>query len=150
MAEFSIRGENYHWIDNERENETDLCLHGHVTVTIGSTVLEAEGTVSAAALYLLKSITEDHITGEDIQMIPCCGHFFCPDETGENVIIIGCDTGLDWTITHEEDMVVLALPDGTSVTVEKRDYIVEVLRFADTVERYYIYSKQKKLNRINQ
>ena len=83
MMNFRVRGENYHWIDNDPTNRTDLCLHGHVAVTIGSTILEGEGKVSAAALLLLKSLTEDHTPG-DIRMVPCCGHFWCPDEELEN------------------------------------------------------------------
>lgn len=148
MAEFTIRGENYHWLNETGEkpdNAADLCLHGSVTVTIGDTTLTGVGTVSAAALYLLKSITEDHIPGTDNQMVPCCGHFFCPDEAEENVTIIGCHTGLDWTITHDGDRVLLTLPDCAPVPVAKREYIAEVLRFTDTVERYYIYSSDKKL-----
>lgn len=72
MNNFTIRGENFHWIDKAEDNVTDLCLHGHVTVTIGDTVLTGDGNVSAAALLLLKSLTEDHTPGE-IQKGACCG-----------------------------------------------------------------------------
>ena len=144
MNNFTIRGENFHWIDKAEDNVTDLCLHGHVTVTIGDTVLTGDGNVSAAALLLLKSLTEDHTPGE-IQMVPCCGHFWCPDEALENVTIIGCDKGLDWTITHENGAVRLTAMDGETVLVDKYAYLEEVLRFAENVDRYFSHCPPRVL-----
>lgn len=144
MNNFTIRGENFHWIDKAEDNVTDLCLHGHVTVAIGNTVLTGDGNVSAAALLLLKSLTEDHTPGE-IQMVPCCGHFWCPDEALENVTIIGCDTGLDWTITHENGAVRLTAMDGETVLVDKYAYLEEVLRFAENVDRYFSHCPPRVL-----
>ncbi|MBR4961611.1 MAG: hypothetical protein IKY52_12015 [Clostridia bacterium] len=144
MAEFTIRGENYHWIDKAEDNVTDLCLHGHVTVAIGNTVLTGDGNVSAAALLLLKSLTEDHTPGE-IQMVPCCGHFWCPDEALENVTIIGCDKGLDWTVAHENGAVRLTAMDGETVFVDEYAYLEEVLRFAENVDRYFSHCPPRLL-----
>ena len=144
MNNFTIRGENFHWIDKAEDNVTDLCLHGHVTVAIGNTVLTGDGNVSAAALLLLKSLTEDHTSGE-IQMVPCCGHFWCPDEALENVTIIGCDKGLDWTITHENGAVRLTAMDGETVLVDKYAYLEEVLRFAENVDRYFSHCPPRVL-----
>ena len=100
---FSIDVSNMHWI-TEGDDPYDLCAHGYVTVNIGNELLEFEGTVSTAALRLLKTITENHAAeynGE--QMIPHCGHFIIPNDALDNVAISGCDSGLDWTVLHENE-----------------------------------------------
>lgn len=117
MKKFQIAATKFYWINGEADDPEDLCLHGHVVVSIGDRHLEDNCTVSATALYLLKSLTEDHIAGEDIQLLPCCGHFYMPDEGLENVIISGCDNGTDWTVIHSGNSVILTLEDGMAVTV---------------------------------
>ena len=75
MGVFRIKADNFEWIGGAADDPQDLCLHGHVTVQFGDTVLEDTGTVSATALYLLKTLTNDKLMAEyDIQMIPCFGH----------------------------------------------------------------------------
>ena len=76
---FSISAGSYHWINGEADEPGDYCLHGLAAV-IGDERFEYDCTVSAAALYLLKTLSEDHIMGEDNQLLPCCGFFLCPDE----------------------------------------------------------------------
>ena len=94
MGVFKIAVDNMEWINGQADDPQDLCLHGHVTVQFGDTVLEDHGTVSATALYLLKTLTEDKLMAEyDIQMIPCCGHFLIPNSDLTEVQISGCDTG---------------------------------------------------------
>ena len=114
-----------------------MCLHGHAIAYIGEERLEYDCTVSATALYLLKTLTEDHIIHEDNQMLPCCGHFYIPDEKLENVIISGCDNGIDWTVRHSGKDVVLTLENGIEETIPLEEYRQEVYRFADKVEKYY-------------
>lgn len=53
MGVFKISVDNFKWINGEADDPNDLCLHGHVSVQIGSSLLEDTGTVSATALYLL-------------------------------------------------------------------------------------------------
>ena len=43
-----------------KTDETDLCAHGNVRIHIGGDVLEDDVSLSAAALHLLRSVTEDH------------------------------------------------------------------------------------------
>ena len=131
MENFQIDATKFYWINEKADDPDDLCLHGHVVVFIGDRHLEDDCTVSATALYLLKSLTEDHIAGEDIQLLPCCGHFYIPDQRLENVVISGC--------------VVLTLEDGTAVTVPLEEYRQEVFRFADRVEGYYRQCAPKQL-----
>lgn len=138
MGIFKIDTNRLHWITGEADDPQDLCLHGHVRVKIGDRVLEDEGTVSAAALYLLKTLTEDKIAARfDIQMIPCCGHTMFANDDLTEVTISGCDNGTDWSTVHDGDYVRLILPDGFEVVIPLEDYRVEVFRFADKVEAYY-------------
>ena len=134
---FFINATNMEWIDGSKDNPEDLCLHGYVTVNIGNQKLETYATISATALYLLKSLTENHIINEDNQMLPCCGHSFLPNKTLDNVTICGCPNGVDWTIIHNEDNVIIELEDGTKESIFINDYKSEVFRFVDMIEKFY-------------
>ncbi len=144
MKGFSINAEDLSWINGNPDDPYDLCLHGHATVVIDSKILEYDATVSATALLLLKSLTEEHIAGQaDIQMLPCCGHEYYADAKLENVLIYGCPNGIDWSIRHDGDNVVLELKDGTTEVVSISDYTAEVFRFADVIEDFYSKSSPK-------
>ena len=64
LGVFSIDVCEFTWICGPEDDPEDLCLHGHVTVQIGKTTMEYDGTVSATALYLLKTLTEDKVMSE--------------------------------------------------------------------------------------
>ena len=134
---FSISAGSYHWINGEADEPGDYCLHGLAAAVIGDERFEYDCTVSAAALYLLKTLSEDHIMGEDNQLLPCCGFFLCPDERGENVAIVGCGNGADWSVLHEGGSVRLITASGRETSVPLGDYAREVCRFADEVAAYY-------------
>ena len=146
MSTFKIDVDNFEWIGGAKDDPQDLCLHGHVTVHIGNTVLDDTGTVSATALYLLKTLTEDKIMTEyDIQMIPCCGHSLLAKDDLTSVTILGCDTGTDWSTIHDGENVKIILPSGQEETITLTDYKEEVSRFADKVEAFYKSCTQKIL-----
>ena len=103
MGTFKIDVDEFSWIGGAEDDPSDRCLHGRVTVQIGQTVLQDVGTVSATALYLLKSLSEDKLMNDSsIQMIPCCGFFMIANPGLTEVSIIGCDTGTDWSVIHED------------------------------------------------
>lgn len=135
MNTFHIDATDLAWL--EGIELTDRCLHGHGVALIGERKLEYDCTVSATALYLLKSLTEDHMIYEDNQMLPCCGFFLIPDGKGENVQISGCPNGKDWTVRHVDGAVELILEDGYTVTVPMDDYRREVLAFVQKIEDFY-------------
>ncbi len=141
---FTITASSLCWL--EGCEESDLCLHGHASAVIGEEHFEYTCTVSATALYLLKTLTEDHRIGEDNQMLPCCGHFFAPDETLSNVMIVGCDKGIDWTVLHDGDEVRLITESGRETRVPLEAYKAEVCRFADLIEAFYLSSIPRKLS----
>lgn len=63
MGIFKIDVTDLQWINGPEDDPQDLCLHGHVTARIGDTILEDDGTVSATALYLLKTHSGNGIGG---------------------------------------------------------------------------------------
>ena len=146
MTNFHIEATDLHWLEDCEQ--TDLCLHGNARAIIGDRTLEYEEcTVSSTALYLLKSLTEDHIINEaPNQMLPCCGHFILPAEDGKNVIVCGCPNGIDWTVRHGEGCVALILEDGYTVAVPIAEYRREVLTFVQKIEDFYHAAKPRKLS----
>ena len=146
MGIFKIDVNDFRWINGPEDDPQDLCLHGHVTVRIGDTVLEDDGTVSATALYLLKTLTENKIMAEfDIQMIPCCGYVLFANKELTEVMISGCPNGTDWSTLHEGDAIRLILPSGQEEVLGLPAYREEVLRFAEKVEAFYNSCAPKEL-----
>ncbi len=137
MGKFLIDATDLCWIDGSADNADDLCLHGHAIVYIGNERLEFDATVSATALYLLKTLTEEHIIHKDNQMLPCCGHLYVPDDNLQNVTIIGCNNGVDWTVKHSGRDVILILESGTEITIPLEEYRQEVYKLADKIEDFY-------------
>lgn len=144
---FKIDVDNFQWIDGDPQNTGDLCAHGHVTVQIGSYFGEFDASISAAALYLLKTLSRDHIAdygtdhtiGEN-QLVPCCGFSMWqkkPDEFGEICYILGCNNGIDWTVKHEGDFIRLIAENKESVDIPFEQYKAEVFAFSDKVKAFY-------------
>jgi hypothetical protein len=146
MKKFRIDADNLSWINGEKDAPEDLCLHGHAVVFIDNKRLEYDATVSATALYLLKSITEDHIINEDLQMLPCCGHFIIPNEDLSEVCIWGCNNGVDWTVLHENGQIKIILENGETTYIDLAEYKKEVFCFADKIEKFYSDCSPKKLD----
>lgn len=141
---FHIDAENLCWL--EGCEASDLCLHGDAVAVIGERTIRYEDcTVSSTALYLLKSLTEDHILNQENQMLPCCGFSVIPADDGENVHICGCPNGEDWTIRHIDGAVELILDDGYTVTVPLSEYRRDVLAFVQKIENFYHASAPRQL-----
>lgn len=139
MSTFRIEATNLHWMDDPINDPNDLCLHGDAVAYIGDRKLEYdECTVSATALYLLKTLTEDHVIDQDNQMLPCCGHTLIANDDLNEVVISGCPNGIDWSVIHSCDSIRLILEDGYEVSVPIAQYREEVYQFADQIEKYYL------------
>ena len=144
MSVFKIDVTDFEWIDGPEDDPKDLCLHGKVTAYIGEEILEDHGTVSASALYLLRSLTQDHKTGEENQMISCCGHFMVASDDLTEVWISGCPYGTDWLVEQVSGGVKITTDSGKETFVPMDEYRAEVFRFADKVEAYYKACLPKK------
>lgn len=147
-SQFIIDIVDLYWIDGERDNTEDLCLHGKVNVKIGDEVVadNYSCTVSSTALYLLKSIKVDHVIGKSSnQMLPCCSHFIIPSDYDETVEICGCDNGIDWSVLHTDGFVKLITQKSNEVTININAYIEAVFNFVDKVEAFYKKSEEKNI-----
>ena len=135
---FQIKIEKLYWVDKSDKNPHDLCLHGDITIKLDNqNYYEEESTLSAAALYLLKSLTKNHIAGKEIYLFPHCGHTIIPNEELDTVQIYGCDTGLDWTILHEKNHIRIVTEDRHEAQLDFKEYQKTVFDFADQIESYY-------------
>ncbi|MBX0289337.1 hypothetical protein K3G63_02745 [Hymenobacter sp. HSC-4F20] len=138
------------WLENTDEKE-DLCAHGNVLVRIGSTILsdskKGKWTVSAAALFLLRTITQNHTVAASVgdQLLPCCGFTMWPVAESDDVLVFGCPNGVDWTVEHIPEGVQLTPPGEESVVVSTVEYQEAVLQFADKVYAFYQSSEPKLL-----
>jgi len=138
-----------HWIKNE-DDPNDLCAHGHVYLKIGNEIVSdketGDWTLSSTALSLLRSIEKDYKKNNyDNQLLPCCGHFFIADDQEETVTVQGCDTGIDWTITHINGTVEHVTDKGEKGVIEKEKYKKLIFDFADKVEFFYKESRPKEI-----
>ena len=133
------------WVNKSDDDPDDLCLHGDVAVTIGGERLETECTVSAAALYHLKTLTENHIIYTDNQMLPCCGSSLFPNDEDTEVLISGCPNGIDWTVKHCKDGIEIITESGNKILVNPYEYQEKVFAFADSVKNFFDNSIEKNI-----
>lgn len=133
------------WENNCLDNPYDLCLHGDVTVSIGNEVLKEELALNASSLYLLRTLTKDHVI--DIEnpdpIMPCCGHSLNAIELMEDVLIVGCPNGLDFSIEHKDNKVRITTESRKSILILFEEYKQVVYRFADEVKLAYEKSLPK-------
>lgn len=121
----------------------DLCLHGAVRVCIGEDALEDEVSLSASALHLLRSVMNNHEPDMLAKLFPTDGFCWTPDGEG-SIYLGGCPNGgIDGYISHEGDLVSIALENLPAVRVTLAEYRAEVFRFADQVEKFFSQSKPK-------
>ena len=143
---FSIDLIESYWINRREDDPDDLCLHGNLKVTIGSSKFYYENaTVSASALYFMKSIYENHMMNERLQFIPCCGFSMFKKDNCNEVDIIGCPNGIDWSVYHVEDCVKIVTASDDSMLIDKEIYKNEIFKFSDKVENIYKKSTPKNI-----
>ena len=149
-APFRIDAENLCWIkDDGNDDPDDFCLHGRATAKIGDEFFEYDATVSATALYLLRTLRENHILHECEHMLPCCGHTMISNEDCSSVDICGCPNGVDWSVMHEHNMIKLVTETGAETLIDIDAYTDEVFSFADKIEVFYKNSLQKNLAELD-
>lgn len=96
---------NLRWINGAADDPADICAHGDVSFRISGDVLvepaDRELTVSAAALYLLRTLSVAHSRAAPVgdHLFPCCG-FCLYDLPGElDVVVCGCPSGEDFEVS---------------------------------------------------
>lgn len=140
---------NLHWLPN-MPVEQDLCVHGGVVVRADDTVLvddaAEEWALSAAALFLLRTVERDHTPEAPVaeHLFPHCGHAMYAETNSEDVAIVGCPHGRNWRVVHEGSQVLLAFADGRRVTVSRPDWCDAVVEFSNAIEAFYDSSEPKR------
>jgi hypothetical protein len=120
-----------------------------MSAVIGDEKLEYNGCVSAAGLYLLRTLTENHIIDADMPMFPCCGHAMYANDDLESVLVVGCPNGIDFSVIHETDNVKIITKSGNEICVDFNEYENKINAFADSVEAYYAKCLPKDLSKCD-
>ena len=145
---FEIRIINLHWMQGDKDDPIDECLHGNVFVRIGDEILDdgsiGDWTVSVGAFRMLESLLDDRIEGE--YMLPCDG--FCMQYSKyEGVYFICGVDGIHWTVEHDSDKSTVKLvskgntflpkTNRAEVTIPFADYERAIHAFADEIKAFY-------------
>lgn len=144
---------NLRWINGATDDPADLCAHGDVEFRIDRDTLLGGGngrdlTVSAAALYLLRTLSVPHTRGAPVgdHLFPCCG-FAMWDAPGESdVAMCGCPNGEDFEVLHQvgEAGVVVRAIGGREWRVGWPEWRAAVFEFADRVSDFYAACSPKQ------
>jgi hypothetical protein len=118
-----------------------LCAHGDIGFLIGDDVLlDTNGkdlTVSAAALYLLRTLSVPHTKTTPVgdHLFPCRGFAMWDIPGQEDVALCGCPNGEDFEILHETDgeSILIRAADGREWMVGWPEWRAAVFAFADRV-----------------
>jgi len=132
------------WISGQADDADDPCAHGTVVLAVDGKALvtPADGslTLSAAGLYLLRTLQHDHASADHVSdgnaLFPCCGYIALPSSGAFPVFCIGCPGGRDVTVTCQGDDVLLDAGDGPC-RVSLEEWRQAVLAFVDAVDAFY-------------
>ena len=138
-----------HWIKGVKDDPDDQCAHGYISFLIDDFVIlnsEEEWTVSAAALFLLRSVTCNHSektsVAESNYLIPCCGFNPFKYEGEFGLLLMGCNNGIDPEIVHENGSVSISFK-GTTRSIRQSDWAKAVVSFSNQVAKFYESSSPK-------
>ena len=143
---------NLRWINGAADDPADFCAHGDIAFCIGGdTLVEPAGrelTVSAAALYLLRTLSVPHTHENPVgdHLFPCCG-FCLYDVPGEpDVVVCGCPSGEDFEVQYQLDGsgVLVRAMDGREWPVGWPEWRAAVIGFADRVSEFYAACSPKE------
>jgi hypothetical protein len=133
------------WIREQDDDPSDQCAHGRVHLAVDEMTFirpdDGEWAVSAAGLFLLRTLEEDHTLEDSVAehnlLFPCCGHsVFEAASSRYGLVCIGCPGGCHIDVLHREGSVVLRGQAGEAV-VDETEWRSAVLRFCDQVQAFY-------------
>ncbi len=141
-----------HWIkDDGRDCPADLCAHSPIRFEIDGQVLvsaeDGDFTVSAASIYLLRSLTSNHRIDVNVHenLFPCCGHSII--DTGDSdVQIIGCPNGVNFDVVHVTEELQIHSKQFGVCSMPEEKWRSAVLLFVDAVRDFYNASLPKQLS----
>lgn len=150
MALIILRPVKLHWINESADDPADLCAHASVDFQIEGDVLvrpsDGTWTVSAAALYLLRTLSQPHTKNRRVaeHLFPHCGHGIFEVEGQDDVLITGCNVGIDFEVVQVGEEVLLAAADGKQHRVGAPNWKRAVCEFSDAVQAFYAASSPKQ------
>ena len=145
----TLKLRNPHWLENVNP-ENDLCAHGGVEIQANEITFSdgsyTNWTVSASALYFLRTITQDHTKEKPVyeHLIPCCGFCMYAQGEGEDVVLFGCPNGIDFEVKHMDDKVILKKSEKEETTITFGEWQQAIYSFADSVEAFFRSSQPKQ------
>lgn len=139
---------NLKWLNTDGDCPEDLCAHSTVQFSVDGLEIVApneEWTVSASAIYLLRTLERDHLIDDPVgeHLFPCCGHSMFNVEDSDDVLIVGCPNGIDASIEHLDDKVRITSDSGESRIVLGSEWNTAVLEFSQSVREFYESSADK-------
>ena len=139
MIEISLQSVS--WLNTPNDSPEDKCAHGRVRFSVNGAVLvhpTDEWTVSAAAIYLLRTLQSDHTDAHPLceHLFPCCGHTMI-DDGNEDVAILGCCNGVNLAIQRTNDSVTISNAEGNCFSVPYDEYAEAVRHFSSAVRAFY-------------
>lgn len=143
-----LRCKNLHWIDGSADDSRDLCAHSRVEFRVDGEALiqpnDGDWAVSAAALYLLRTLSQPHTSYQRVaeHLFPCCGNAMFEADRDQNVVIVGCNKGIDFEVAHRST-VVLTTKAGRTFEFAADEWRKMVWAFADAVQAFYDASSPK-------
>jgi hypothetical protein len=148
MIKLLVQG--FQWVKGPEDDPNDQCAHGRVLFKINDTefVKPQDGvwTVSASALYLLRTLSENHSVEDSVAegnfLFPCCAFTVWLSGTRFPVMSLGCNNGVNLEILHQGEMITVRSAAG-SEKVPKSEWVTAVLDFASSVRGFYRASQLK-------
>jgi hypothetical protein len=147
-----LQPKRLHWIQDTGDDSFDLCAHGEVEFRINDDIVlithDENLTVSAAALYLLRTLSIPHTKSSPVceHLFPCCGFGMCEFPGEDDVQIFGCVNGEDVEVLHQTngEGVTIRTEDGREWEVSWPDWRAAVFAFADQVSYFYACSSPRE------
>ena len=138
------------WLREVEDHSDDQCAHGRMLLEIdGATLVRPEDgllTLSAAGLFLLRTLTDDHTVSSRIAeanlLLPCCGFFLVAGTGRFPVVIHGCPNGVDLEVTHAGGRVTVRSAEVLK-SVPEAAWRSAVVSFAATIRDFYAASAPK-------
>ncbi|OHB80051.1 MAG: hypothetical protein A2Z25_06395 [Planctomycetes bacterium RBG_16_55_9] len=152
MKDFQLRILGQCWIDDDPNNDSDLCSHGQIYLRVNFqeilTELDGDWTVSTSMLLLLRTLFEDYDFNDEPSLILCCGM----------LMMASCPVSVGWRVKHKEKRVLIdkirkcpttnisdtiEFPKA-SIELELGEYAAPILKCAVDVADFFQKSKERK------
>lgn len=144
--DFEIKIKKLYWLGSNENNKEELSLHGDLEIRLNDEIIKYYPTVTVSGLRLLGSLFHDHEAGKGNYLFPFCENITISNEELDKAKIIGCDEGLDWSVSHKNGLVTIKEDENIKTTYYYLQYKKEVLGFIKEVENFYEKSRRKILS----